>query len=123
MSISPVIEVEKATKTFAGDRATVQALDRFDLTVDEGQFVSIVGPSGCGKNTLLWAMAALWPLTSGSMTIYGQKVRTPRREVGMVFQEANLRPGGTCLKTSISRSKSCAKTPNSIETASTNSSP
>ena len=98
MSNQPVIVVEKATKTFNGVRGAVHALDGFNLAVDEGQFVSIVGPSGCGKSTLLWAMAALWPLTSGRITIYGREVQEPQREVGMVFQEANLLPWRNLLQ-------------------------
>jgi len=92
MDQRPVITVEKATKIFKSARGPVHALDVFGMTVSEGEFVAIVGPSGCGKSTLLWAMAALWPLTSGSIKIYDQEVRGPRREVGMVFQSANLLP-------------------------------
>ncbi|MCO6452194.1 MAG: ABC transporter ATP-binding protein [Caldilineales bacterium] len=92
MSQEPVIQVKNARKTFESDRGPVEALGGFDMYVNRGEFVSIVGPSGCGKSTLLWAMAALWPLTSGSITINGQEVMGPRKEVGMVFQSANLLP-------------------------------
>lgn len=92
MADQPVIKVENAAKVFASARGPVPALDGFNLYVDKGEFVSIVGPSGCGKSTLLWAMAALWPLTSGSIKIYDKEVTGPRREVGMVFQQANLLP-------------------------------
>jgi len=92
MSNQPVIVVDKAAKVFESGRGPVSALAGFDMTVGEGEFVAIVGPSGCGKSTLLWAMAALWPLTGGSIKIYGQEVVEPRREVGMVFQSANLLP-------------------------------
>ncbi len=86
------IVVEHATKTFASERGPVHALEDFNMVVHDGEFVSIVGPSGCGKSTLLWAMAALWPLSSGSIKINGTEVTGPRREVGMVFQSANLLP-------------------------------
>ena len=92
MGSQPVITVENAAKVFESDRGPVEALAGFNLEVGEGEFVSIVGPSGCGKSTLLWAMAALWPLTGGSIKIYGEPVTAPRREVGMVFQQANLLP-------------------------------
>lgn len=92
MSDEPIIVVENAVKIFESARGPVHALGGFNLTVHEGEFVTIVGPSGCGKSTLLWAMAALWPLTSGSIRIAGQEVVGPRREVGMVFQSANLLP-------------------------------
>jgi len=92
MGSQPVITVENAAKVFESDRGPVEALAGFNLDVDEGEFVAIVGPSGCGKSTLLWAMAALWPLTSGSIKVYGEPVTDPRRDVGMVFQQANLLP-------------------------------
>ncbi len=92
MSQDPVIQVKDATKTFDSDRGPVQALAGFNMYVDKGEFVSIVGPSGCGKSTLLWAMAGLWPLTSGSTIINGIEVTDTRRDVGMVFQSANLLP-------------------------------
>lgn len=92
MSQKPVIIANKAGKIFESARGPVHALESFDMAVDEGEFVAIVGPSGCGKSTLLWAMAALWPLTSGSITIYGQEIKGPRRDVGLVFQSANLLP-------------------------------
>ena len=98
MQNSPVIIVENACKTFAGERGEVHALDGFDLAVEEGQFVSIVGPSGCGKSTLLWAMAALWPLSEGKITVNGQEVLEPRREIGMVFQTSNLLPWRNLLQ-------------------------
>ncbi len=91
-SSSPVIVVEDASKVFESARGPVHALDNFSMTVDKGEFVSIVGPSGCGKSTLLWAMAALWPLTAGSISIGGREVTGTRRDVGMVFQSANLLP-------------------------------
>lgn len=92
MSQEPVIQVTDAVKVFESDRGPVEALGGFDLSVNKGEFVSIVGPSGCGKSTLLWAMAALWPLTSGSIKIDDIEVTAPRKEVGMVFQSANLLP-------------------------------
>lgn len=92
VQVEPTIVVEKAKKVFDSARGPVNALESFDMTVSDGEFVTIVGPSGCGKSTLLWAMAALWPLTSGSIRIGGREVLGPRRDVGMVFQSANLLP-------------------------------
>ncbi len=92
MSQEPVIQVKNATKTFESDRGPVEALAGFNMYVNKGEFVSIVGPSGCGKSTLLWAMAGLWPLTAGSTIVNGKEVTETRRDVGMVFQSANLLP-------------------------------
>lgn len=92
MGNQPVLTVEDAIKIFESDRRTIKALDGFNMVVHEAEFISIVGPSGCGKSTLLWAITGLHPLTSGKINLYGQRVEAPRREIGLVFQEANLLP-------------------------------
>ncbi|HYG85525.1 MAG TPA: ABC transporter ATP-binding protein [Azospirillum sp.] len=58
--------------------------------VQEGEFVCVVGPSGCGKSTLLRIIAGLVPPTQGQTVIAGTPVRSPRREIGMVFQSPVL---------------------------------
>ena len=87
-----LIEVEGASKRYESAGDVVHALDSVNLTVEEGEFLSILGPSGCGKTTLLWAMSGLHPLSGGRILIKGEPVRGPREDVGMVFQEANLLP-------------------------------
>ncbi len=67
--------------------ATV-ALDGVDLTVGSGEFVAIVGRSGCGKTTLLRILARLLPPTRGSVEVGNE----PGTEVAMVFQDPNLFP-------------------------------
>jgi len=87
-----VIRVEKVTKVYASERGPVHALDKFSMKVGEGDFVAIVGPSGCGKTTLLWGLTGLHPITAGKAYILGKEVGKPRREVGIIFQQANLLP-------------------------------
>ena len=80
------------------DNATVsygatKALDGFDLVVDEGEIMAVLGPSGSGKSTLLRAVAGLEPLTAGTVTLGGRDltgVPTHRRELGMMFQDHGL---------------------------------
>jgi NitT/TauT family transport system ATP-binding protein len=93
-----VIVVDKVSKVYASDRGPVHALDRFSLTVEEGDFVAIVGPSGCGKTTLLWGLTGLHPNTGGTATILGKPVDKPRRDVGIIFQQANLLPWRTLIQ-------------------------
>jgi len=72
-----------------------RALADVDLTIDAGEFVSIVGPSGCGKSTLLRLLAGLRKPTSGTLKIQGMPPEDARRlqhRVGFVFQNANLLP-------------------------------
>jgi NitT/TauT family transport system ATP-binding protein len=93
-----VIVVDKVTKVYASERGPVHALDRFSMTVHEGDFVAIVGPSGCGKTTLLWGLTGLHPFNGGKAVILGEEVNKPRRDVGIIFQQANLLPWRNLLK-------------------------
>jgi NitT/TauT family transport system ATP-binding protein len=82
-----VIEAAGLGKTFS---ATVVALEDASFRVDKGAFTSIVGPSGCGKSTLLRLVAGLIPPSSGRLSVHGQEVAAPRKDVGMMFQKAIL---------------------------------
>ena len=68
------------------------ALDRIDLAVSEHEAVALVGTSGCGKTTLLRIVSGLEPATDGQLTLQGDAVTGPRRDVGVVFQEPRLMP-------------------------------
>ena len=77
------------------------ALDKVDLTVAPGDFISIIGPSGSGKSTLLHLLSGLDHPTSGSLTYDGQEIYTlpdkelsafRRRQMGFIFQQFNLLP-------------------------------
>jgi NitT/TauT family transport system ATP-binding protein len=92
------IEARNVNLTFAPpNRSPVQALKDFNITVDEGEFVSIVGPSGCGKSTFLNVLLGLIPPVSGEMAIHGKKVTGPGQDRAMVFQEFGLLPWRTVL--------------------------
>lgn len=95
MSGETALSVRKGSKIFETGRGRLQALEDLDLEVRQGEFVSIVGPSGCGKSTLLWAIAGLEPLSSGSVTVHGEEVKGTRRDLGLIFQDANLLPWRT----------------------------
>jgi phosphonate transport system ATP-binding protein len=90
-----VIRFEKASVTYPGG---VRALREVDLTIDEGQFVVVVGLSGAGKSTLVRAINGLVPLTGGRLEVNGRDVtkltrrqlRELRSEIGMIFQSFNL---------------------------------
>ncbi|MEN8040219.1 MAG: ABC transporter ATP-binding protein [Actinomycetota bacterium] len=91
----PTIEVTDATVRYG----STTAIDRLNLTVDEGSLVAIVGPSGCGKTTALRSIAGFEQLAEGTISIRGSiasdKTKTvppEQRKVGMVFQEYALFP-------------------------------
>ncbi|BCP52212.1 ABC transporter ATP-binding protein [Kaistia sp. 32K] len=92
----PVFQLRGVSKHYA--RRKVQALDKVDLTLPKGTFASIIGSSGCGKSTLLKIMAGLVPPSSGSVLLNGKPVLGPRREAGMMFQQATLFPWRTTLE-------------------------
>jgi NitT/TauT family transport system ATP-binding protein len=76
----------------AGRPGQVVALTGVDLTVQRGEFVSLIGPSGCGKSTLLRLVADLIQPTSGTVTVAGKPARQARleQEYGIAFQQAGL---------------------------------
>lgn len=78
-------------------RADLLALDGVSFAVAEGEFLAIVGPSGCGKSTLLRLLGGLLRPISGEVCFRGQPHTAPRREIGFVFQRANLMPWRTVL--------------------------
>ena len=80
-----VVELAGVSKVFGRGRSAVTALDGVNLRVDPGEFVCLIGASGCGKTTLLNLVAGLDAVTSGDIA-----VRTPRPAV--MFQEAALMP-------------------------------
>ena len=93
-----MIHVENLCQTFNGRRGpAVEALRGIDLSVDEGEFVAAIGRSGCGKSTLLRLIAGLLPATTGHVSVAGDRVRRPSREVGMMFQRPALLPWRTVL--------------------------
>jgi NitT/TauT family transport system ATP-binding protein len=95
---APLISVRELTKVYPtakGER--VQALSRISLDIAQGEFVSLVGPSGCGKTTVLRILAGLIADYTGDVSVSGKALHGPSREVGVVFQDANLMPWRTAL--------------------------
>src|ERR1019366_6456225 len=89
----PVCSVRGMSKRYGSqDGAVVTALEALSFDIADGEFVAVVGPSGCGKSTLLHILAGIFPASEGEAVLRGQPVRGPRRDVGVVFQEALLLP-------------------------------
>ncbi|WP_137176340.1 ABC transporter ATP-binding protein [Roseomonas sp. AR75] len=91
-----VYELRGVSKTYA--RRNIQALGSVDLTLTEGSFSAVIGASGCGKSTLLKIMAGLVPPSAGRVMLAGSPVTGPRRDIGMMFQQATLFPWKTALE-------------------------
>ena len=84
--------VWKSYPTGAGGRDVQHVLRNVDLTVEAGEFVSLIGHSGCGKSTLLGAIGGLVTPTAGEITLDGMPVTQPGPDRAMVFQSYSLLP-------------------------------
>ncbi len=87
-----LLEMAGISKVFNG---TVTALDGMNLTLNEGDFLSLLGPSGCGKSTALRLIAGLMRPTTGRILWTGAH---DRGDIGVVFQEPTLMPWATVAK-------------------------
>ncbi|HJU17155.1 MAG TPA: ABC transporter ATP-binding protein [Stellaceae bacterium] len=94
----PLITVEAVDKLYAVRQGEpVRALSDISFELRDGEVLSVVGPSGCGKSTLLRIMAGLDVPSRGRVLLAGERVSGPRREIGVVFQQATLLPWRTVL--------------------------
>jgi putative ABC transport system ATP-binding protein len=96
-----IIETVNLNKTFKLGDLDVEVLKDINVTIDKGEFVSIMGPSGSGKSTLLYLIGGLDKPSSGSIMINGKELSgmkdkeqsiMRRRDIGFVFQFYNLIP-------------------------------
>lgn len=93
-----LIKVRSVTKVFSAGRHVVPAVDDLSVDLQQGEFVSLVGPSGCGKTTLILIIGGLIAADHGEVRIHGQTVREPYRNLGIVFQNAELLEWRTSLQ-------------------------
>ena len=96
-----VLQTNELKKYYGSGDTLVKALDGIDLSVEQGEFVSIVGTSGSGKSTLLHMLGGLDRPTSGTVKVEGRDISGlkdeeltifRRRKIGFVFQSYNLVP-------------------------------
>jgi NitT/TauT family transport system ATP-binding protein len=93
------VELHNVTKIYeTASREQVHALNNINLDVGVGEFVSVLGASGCGKTTLLRIIGGLEGGYAGTLTLHGRGGDNSRRNVGIVFQDANLLPWRTILQ-------------------------
>jgi NitT/TauT family transport system ATP-binding protein len=95
---TPAIDLSGVTKTFhTRDGAPYTALKNLDLTVAEGEFCAVVGPTGCGKSTTLTLISGLERATAGQVRVHGEPVNGITRGVGFMFQTDAILPWKTVL--------------------------
>ncbi|MFJ6570608.1 ABC transporter ATP-binding protein [Streptomyces sp. NPDC091292] len=95
---SPAIELRGAGKAFRTPSGALHtAVRALDLTVEQGEFVAVVGPTGCGKSTTLTLVSGLEEPTEGDVLVAGELVRGIGDKVGFVFQQDAVFPWRTVL--------------------------
>jgi putative ABC transport system ATP-binding protein len=96
-----IVKVIELNKTYGKGNTKVDALKNINLSVEEGEFVAIIGPSGSGKSTLMHILGGVDALTSGSVIIKDKDIAKldekrlaifRRRSIGFIFQQYNLVP-------------------------------
>ena len=96
-----ILQAQGLSKRFSMGTTTIHALTDVNLTVEEGEFLAVMGPSGSGKSTLLHLLGGLDRPSSGKVVLHGQRLSDltdkkatllRRRKVGFVFQFFNLLP-------------------------------
>lgn len=90
--MSAVLQVSELSKHFTKDGQDLVALRDFDLAVEPGTFLVLLGRSGCGKSTLLNLLAGLTPATSGRIRYRGEELTGPRTQIGYLTQHDTLMP-------------------------------
>ena len=105
--MSALVEIRDMCKIYNPGENEVRALDHVSVTIDEGEFVAIIGHSGSGKSTLMNMLGCLDVPSSGTYMLHGQNVSEldddelsdiRNREIGFIFQGFNLIPNLTALE-------------------------
>ena len=90
--MNPVLELTGVGIEFPTPKGPFEALRDVNLKIDQGEFISLIGHSGCGKSTVLNIIAGLLQATTGGAVLEGKEVREPGPERAVVFQNHSLLP-------------------------------
>lgn len=90
-----IIKIRNLSKTF-GNKLTV--LQNINIDIGEGELISLFGPTGCGKTTLLKIIAGLMEPTSGNVFLFDSKITGPSKDMSIIFQQASLFPWRTVFE-------------------------
>jgi nitrate/nitrite transport system ATP-binding protein len=92
------LNIDHVSIEFPTANGPFKALDNVSLTIDKGEFVSIIGHSGCGKSTVMNIVGGLYQATQGGVILEGKEVNEPGPDRAIVFQNHSLFPWLTCYE-------------------------
>ncbi|MBB5516139.1 NitT/TauT family transport system ATP-binding protein [Rubricella aquisinus] len=93
-----LIDIKGVSHAYQTAAGPLPVLDGLNMAVPEGEFCAVVGPSGCGKSTLTRLVAGLMKPDTGEVWLHGELVKSPRKTVGMAFQNPVLLEWRTILQ-------------------------
>jgi NitT/TauT family transport system ATP-binding protein len=93
-----LVEIKGVTHAYRTKAGPLPVLDDLSIGIPEGEFCAVVGPSGCGKSTLTRLIAGLMKPDTGEVWLHGERVKSPRKTVGMAFQNPVMLEWRTILE-------------------------
>ena len=97
-AVRKYLEIWKLKKSFATPDGPLVVVDDFNLALQQGEFVSLIGHSGCGKSTVLQIVAGLSQASAGAVVLGGKEITGPGTDRGVVFQTPCLFPWMSVLE-------------------------
>jgi len=96
--MSDYVELSQLTKSYPSPKGEAVIVKNFDLRIKKGEFITLIGHSGCGKSTVLSMLAGLSTITDGSIILAGKELSGAGPDRGVVFQSPSLLPWMTALE-------------------------
>ncbi len=93
-----ILHLDNVSLTYQSETQETQAIKNLNLTVEKGEFISIIGPSGCGKTTILSLISGLLKPTDGKIFLNSEEVIKPNKNIGYMLQRDELFPWRTIEK-------------------------
>src|SRR6266478_8087145 len=96
--MSDYVELSNLTKIYPAPKGDAVIVRDFNLRIRKGEFVTLIGHSGCGKSTVLSMLAGLNPISGGGIILAGKELDGPGPDRGIVFQSPSLLPWMTAFE-------------------------
>lgn len=113
------VQIHNLNKSFAMKEGALPVLSDININIERGEFICILGSSGCGKSTMLRMLAGLDTEYTGEIVVDGKRVKGPDSEIGMIFQESRLFPwlkvkdnikfGASSMMSRLEKERECAR--------------